>query len=120
MATVLKMHSANTKLPSKFEWLSLLITGGTGSFGRKCIETLLRDYKLSKIIIFSRDESKQHEMQSAGFNHKSLRYFVGDVRDRDRLTRAMSGVDIVIHAAALKHVPSCEYNPMEAIMTNVM
>jgi UDP-N-acetylglucosamine 4,6-dehydratase/5-epimerase len=98
----------------------VLVTGGTGSFGRKFAEVMLRDYKPRKLIIFSRDELKQHDMRRAGFDHPSLRYFIGDVRDADRLRRAMQGVDVVVHAAALKQVPVCEYNPIEAVMTNVM
>ena len=98
----------------------VLITGGTGSFGKKFTQTLLAEKQPRKIIIFSRDELKQHEMQVHGFNHPSLRYFIGDIRDRERLVRAMHGVDIVVHAAALKQVPACEYNPMEAIKTNIM
>lgn len=97
----------------------ILITGGTGSFGRKCARILLDEYDPSRLIIFSRDELKQHEMRVAGFDHPALRYFIGDVRDGDRLRRAMVGVDVVIHAAALKQVPACEYNPIEAIQTNV-
>lgn len=99
---------------------TVLITGGTGSFGKKFVEVMLADYKPKKLIIFSRDELKQHEMRTGGFNHSSLRYFIGDVRDEARLRRAMNGVDIVVHAAALKQVPACEYNPIEAIMTNVI
>ncbi len=99
---------------------AILITGGTGSFGKKFTEIMLRDYHPQKLIIFSRDELKQHEMRLAGFDHPSLRYFIGDVRDVDRLRRAVNGVDIVIHAAALKQVPACEYNPIEAVMTNVI
>ena len=98
----------------------VLITGGTGSFGKKFTKILLEEKPPRKIIIFSRDELKQHEMRMHGFNHPSLRYFIGDVRDRERLLRAMHGVDIVVHAAALKQVPVCEYNPMEAIKTNIM
>lgn len=98
----------------------ILITGATGSFGKKFIKTLLAEKQPKKIIIFSRDELKQHEMRVAGFDHPSLRYFIGDVRDRERLLRAMHGVDIVVHAAALKQVPACEYNPMEAIKTNIL
>ncbi len=98
----------------------ILVTGGTGSFGKKFIEVMLREYQPAKLIVFSRDELKQHEMRVGGFNHPSLRYFIGDVRDLDRLRRAMHGVDIVIHAAALKQVPACEYNPMEAIKTNIL
>ena len=106
---------------NKIDWQqsAILITGGTGSFGKKCVETLLRDYHPKRLIIFSRDELKQHEMACGAFDHPSLRYFLGDVRDRDRLRRAFRGVDIVIHAAALKQVPACEYNPGEAIKTNV-
>jgi UDP-N-acetylglucosamine 4,6-dehydratase len=98
----------------------VLITGGTGSFGRAFIRRMLDEYKPAKIIVFSRDELKQHEMRSAGFEHPNLRYFIGDVRDPMRVRRAMQGVDIVVHAAALKQVPACEYNPIEAIMTNIM
>lgn len=98
----------------------VLVTGGTGSFGRKFVEIMLRDYKPAKMIIYSRDELKQHEMRISGFDHVDLRYFIGDVRDLNRLRRAMQGVDIVVHAAALKQVPACEYNPMEAIKTNIL
>jgi UDP-N-acetylglucosamine 4,6-dehydratase len=98
----------------------IMVTGGTGSFGKKFAEIVLRDYHPQKLIIFSRDELKQHEMRTGGFDHPSLRYFIGDVRDADRLRRAMNGVDIVVHAAALKQIPACEYNPIEAIMTNVI
>ncbi len=96
----------------------ILITGGTGSFGKKYVETILRRYKPSKIIIFSRDELKQFEMQQQ-FNHPCLRYFIGDVRDVERLKMAMQNVDYVIHAAALKQVPAAEYNPTECIKTNI-
>lgn len=99
---------------------TVLITGGTGSFGKKFIEMMLKEYHPRKLIIFSRDELKQHEMRVAGFNDTSLRYFIGDVRDVDRLRRAMRGVDIVVHTAALKQVPACEYNPIEAVMTNII
>ncbi|HUH96498.1 MAG TPA: UDP-N-acetylglucosamine 4,6-dehydratase (inverting) [Anaerolineales bacterium] len=98
----------------------VLVTGGTGSFGKKFVEILLRDFEPKKVIIYSRDELKQYEMQASGFDHPSLRYFIGDVRDRERLLRAMHGVDVVVHAAALKQVPACEYNPMEAVKTNIM
>ena len=98
----------------------VLITGGTGSFGKKFVEIMLKDSQPKKIIIYSRDELKQYEMQASGFDHPSLRYFIGDVRDRERLLRAMQGVDVVVHAAALKQVPACEYNPMEAVKTNIM
>jgi UDP-N-acetylglucosamine 4,6-dehydratase len=98
----------------------VLITGGTGSFGKKFTTMLLNELHPKKIIIYSRDELKQHEMRVAGYDHESLRYFIGDVRDADRMRRALHGVDIVVHAAALKQVPACEYNPMEAIKTNIM
>jgi len=98
----------------------VLVTGGTGSFGKKFTEILLKEYQPKKIIIFSRDELKQHEMRVRGFDHPSLRYFIGDIRDRERLVRALHGVDIVVHAAALKQVPACEYNPMEAVKTNIL
>jgi len=103
-----------------FDGQTVLITGGTGSFGRKFIEIVLQEAEPKKLIIFSRDELKQHEMRVSGFDQASLRYFIGDVRDVERLRRAMQGVDVVVHAAALKQVPACEYNPIEAIMTNIM
>lgn len=101
-----------------FNGQSILITGGTGSFGRKYTETILKRYKPKRLIIFSRDELKQYEMQQE-FNAPCMRYFLGDVRDANRLKQAMNGVDYVIHAAALKQVPAAEYNPMECIKTNV-
>ncbi|MEJ2729251.1 MAG: UDP-N-acetylglucosamine 4,6-dehydratase (inverting) [Deltaproteobacteria bacterium] len=103
-----------------WEDLNILVTGGTGSFGKKFVEIMLRDFRPNKIIIFSRDELKQHEMRISGFDDPSLRFFIGDVRDRNRLKRAMREVDVVIHAAALKQVPSCEYNPFEAVKTNIL
>ena len=107
---------------SSMNWQNstVLITGGTGSFGKKFTEIMLEEYHPKKLIIFSRDELKQHEMRIGGFDHPSLRYFIGDVRDRERLYRAMVGVDVVVHAAALKQVPACEYNPFEAVKTNVL
>ena len=103
------------------DWSSkvVLITGGTGSFGRTFVDAMLRRHHPRKLIVFSRDELKQHEMMVSGFDHPSLRFFIGDVRDRDRLRRAMQGVNVVIHAAALKQVPACEYNPIEAVATNI-
>lgn len=101
-----------------FNGKSILITGGTGSFGKQFVKTLLERYQPRKLIIYSRDELKQFEMEQ-DFNQTCMRYFIGDVRDRDRLIQAMSGVDYVIHAAALKQVPAAEYNPMECIKTNI-
>ncbi|MGI6784701.1 MAG: UDP-N-acetylglucosamine 4,6-dehydratase (inverting) [Aminivibrio sp.] len=98
---------------------SVLITGGTGSFGKHCVKLLLNRYSPKKIIIYSRDELKQFEMEQL-FNAEPMRYFIGDVRDEERLSVAMRGVDYVIHAAALKQVPAAEYNPMECIKTNIM
>lgn len=97
---------------------SILITGGTGSFGKKFINILLQKYQPKKVIVFSRDELKQFEMQQV-FNKKCMRYFIGDVRDGYRLEQAMHNVDYVVHAAALKQVPAAEYNPMECIKTNI-
>ncbi len=97
---------------------NILITGGTGSFGKKYTQIILSQYKPNKIIIFSRDELKQYEMSQL-FDDKCMRYFIGDVRDEARLNEAMGEVDFVIHAAALKHVPIAEYNPMECIKTNI-
>jgi len=98
---------------------NILITGGTGSFGKQFVRTILKRYAPNKIIIYSRDELKQFEMAQK-YNAKCMRYFIGDVRDLPRLQKAMNGVDFVVHAAALKHVPIAEYNPMECIKTNVM
>lgn len=99
---------------------TILITGGTGSFGHHFVDYALANYKPKKIIIYSRDEFKQFNMQNAYKEHSDiLRFFIGDVRDQQRLRRALQGVDYVIHAAALKQVPACEYNPIEAIKTNV-
>ena len=101
---------------------TLMITGGTGSFGKMLTQTLLDNADLHRLIIFSRDELKQYEMEQSFASHvksKSLRFFIGDVRDRNRLDMALRGVDFVIHAAALKHVPIAEYNPFECIKTNI-
>jgi len=98
----------------------ILVTGGTGSFGKKFAEVMMQEYHPARLIVYSRDELKQHEMRMAGLDHPNLRYFIGDVRDLARLKRAFNGVDIVVHAAALKQVPACEYNPMEAIKTNIL
>ncbi len=99
---------------------SVLVTGGTGSFGKKFVEVMLKHYRPKRLVIFSRDELKQHDMRAGGFDDASLRYFIGDVRDASRLERAFAGVTIVVHAAALKQVPACEYNPFEAIQTNII
>ena len=106
------------KMTTMFDDKNILITGGTGSFGKKYVETLLKHHKPRKIIIYSRDELKQFEMQQV-FNQPCMRYFIGDVRDKERLSRAMRGVDFVIHAAAMKQVPAAEYNPMECVKTNI-
>jgi UDP-N-acetylglucosamine 4,6-dehydratase len=102
--------------------LSILVTGGTGSFGRKFIDTLLTRHAPRRLIVFSRDEVKQLELRRhfGDGPHTPLRYFIGDIRDRNRLYRALKGVDVVVHAAALKQVPTAEYNPLEVIMTNIM
>lgn len=97
---------------------SILITGGTGSFGKMYVKTILESYQPKRLIIYSRDELKQYEMQQV-YNAPCMRYFLGDVRDKDRLIQAMQGVDFVIHAAALKQVPAAEYNPTECIRTNI-
>ncbi|MBB99996.1 MAG: UDP-N-acetylglucosamine 4,6-dehydratase (inverting) [Rhodobacteraceae bacterium] len=101
-----------------FDDKSILITGGTGSFGKKYTETILSRYKPRRIVIYSRDELKQYEMAQS-HDDPAMRYFIGDVRDLGRIRQAMQGIDYVIHAAALKHVPVAEYNPMECIKTNI-
>ena len=98
---------------------TVLVTGGTGSFGKSCIRRILQDDQINKVIVFSRDELKQFEMQSI-FKSPKLRYFLGDVRDFQRLQQATDGVDVIIHAAAIKQIPAAEYNPMEAIKTNII
>ena len=90
---------------------TVLVTGGTGSFGKSCIRRILQDDQINKVIVFSRDELKQFEMQSI-FKSPKLRYFLGDVRDFQRLKQATDGVDVIIHAAAIKQIPAAEYNPM--------
>ncbi|HRI52549.1 MAG TPA: UDP-N-acetylglucosamine 4,6-dehydratase (inverting) [Pseudomonadota bacterium] len=101
-----------------FDNKSIMVTGGTGSFGRKFIAALLKRYKPARVVVFSRDELKQFEMQQE-FSAPCMRYFLGDVRDRERLLQAMRGIDLVVHTAALKQVPAAEYNPTECIRTNV-
>lgn len=101
-----------------FDERSVLITGGTGSFGKKFVAGLLKNFKPRRVVVYSRDELKQYEMQQ-DFDQPVMRYFIGDVRDGERLRTAMKGIDFVIHAAALKQVPAAEYNPMECIKTNV-
>ncbi len=102
-----------------FKKKTVLITGGTGSFGKICARHILDNYDIAKLIIFSRDELKQYEM-AREFSDPRIRFFIGDVRDEKRLSMAFSGVDIIIHAAAMKQIPACEYNPFEAIKTNVL
>lgn len=104
-----------------FDDKAILITGGTGSFGRLFVRTLLERHKPRRLVVYSRDELKQYEMaqELPQSRHPCLRYFIGDVRDRDRLVQAMQGIDLVVHAAALKQVPAAEYNPMECIKTNI-
>ena len=99
----------------------ILVTGGTGSFGRQFIRTALARYRPARLVVYSRDELKQFEMQSSGdFQAPCLRYFIGDVRDADRLEMALQGIDYVVHAAALKQVPAAEYNPLECVRTNIL
>ena len=97
---------------------SILITGGTGSFGKQYTKTILERFQPRRVVIYSRDELKQFEMAQE-YDSPAMRYFIGDVRDADRLCQAMEGIDVVIHAAALKQVPAAEYNPMECIKTNI-
>lgn len=108
-------------MKDSFDGKSILITGGTGSFGKKCCATLLERFNLSRLVIFSRDELKQFEMAQtfSPKEHSCLRYFIGDIRDKERLYRACKGIDYIIHAAAMKQVPASEYNPTEAIKTNI-
>lgn len=108
-----------TKTNNVMDGKSILVTGGTGSFGKNIVKILLESYNPKRLIVFSRDELKQYEM-ALQFNDQRVRFFIGDVRDKDRLYRAFDGVDYVVHAAALKQVPSCEYNPFEAVKTNIL
>jgi UDP-N-acetylglucosamine 4,6-dehydratase len=98
---------------------SILVTGGTGSFGRRCVTALLTRHDPARVVVFSRDELKQSEMRAALADEPRIRFFLGDIRDRDRLLRAFDGIDVVVHAAALKQVPTLEYNPFEAVKTNI-
>jgi len=113
---------AAKKVTAMFDDLNILVTGGTGSFGRKLTEIMLREYSPRRLVIFSRGELKQHEMRQIfpDTGSSPVRYFIGDVRDRERLYRAFNKIDVVIHAAALKQVPACEYNPFEAVLTNII
>ena len=104
---------------SSLDGAAILVTGGTGSFGQAFVKRVLSEHRPSRLVIYSRDELKQFEMQQK-FSADSLRFFIGDVRDAERLNRALAGIDIVVHAAALKHVPIAEYNPIECIKTNVI
>jgi UDP-N-acetylglucosamine 4,6-dehydratase/5-epimerase len=104
---------------SSVDGRAILVTGGTGSFGQAFVKHILAQYRPSRVVVYSRDELKQFEMQQK-FEADSLRYFIGDIRDSERLSRALAGIDIVIHAAALKQVPTAEYNPIECIKTNVI
>lgn len=99
---------------------NILITGGTGSFGKKFLEMTLKKYNPKKIVVFSRDEMKQWELSKQYKNEKRVRFFIGDVRDKDRLNRALDGIDYVVHAAALKIVPTAEYDPFETVKTNII
>lgn len=105
---------------SIFKDASVLVTGGTGSFGKEFINELLQKHNPRKIVVFSRDEMKQHEMRNSLHDDSRLRWFIGDIRDKDRLYRAFNGIDYVVHAAALKQVDTGEYNPREFILTNIM
>lgn len=119
---MIKPSASHYSTSHNLDGQSILVTGGTGSFGKCFIKTVLARYKPKRLAIYSRDELKQYEMQQDldPREHRALRYFIGDVRDRSRLAMALRGIDIVIHAAALKHVPVAEYNPTECIHTNVM
>lgn len=110
---------AGKQAKDPFKDKTILLTGGTGSFGKQFVRTVLSHHQPKALRIYSRDELKQFEMQQV-FGNSTLRYFIGDIRDRDRLETAMSGVDVVVHAAAMKQVPACEYNPFEAVKTNVL
>src|SRR3989344_360360 len=111
---------ATKKVHHYLDGKTLLITGGTGSFGKKFIRTVLNEYAIKRLVVYSRDELKQEEMRTMhDFNDPRLRFFIGDVRDKNRLYRAMVNIDVVVHAAALKQVLACEYNPIEAVETNI-
>jgi UDP-N-acetylglucosamine 4,6-dehydratase len=116
------VQAGDGRAEMKMNWVEevVLVTGGTGSFGRKFVELMLDEYHPAGLIVFSRDELKQNEMRSAGLDHPSLEYLIGDVRDRKRLDSALSGVTLVVHTAALKQVTACESNPFEAVQTNVI
>jgi UDP-N-acetylglucosamine 4,6-dehydratase len=106
---------------SFLEGAAILVTGGTGSFGKRLVRSLLKETAVRRVVVYSRDELKQYEMShSSDYADPRVRFFIGDVRDRDRLSMALAGVDFIVHAAALKQVPACEYNPFEAVKTNVL
>jgi UDP-N-acetylglucosamine 4,6-dehydratase/5-epimerase len=107
-------------VPNALRGCSVLVTGGTGSFGRRFVESVLAHTEAARVVVFSRDELKQHEMQERCGDDPRLRFFLGNVRERDRLYRAFDGVDVVVHAAALKQIPAAEYNPFEFVKTNVL
>lgn len=112
--------NANTSAATDLDGQSVLVTGGTGSFGRQFVREILTQTKCRRVVVFSRDEVKQWEMQQQYPNEPRLRFFIGDVRDAARLKRAFEGVDVVVHAAAMKQIPAAEYNPFEAVHTNIM
>lgn len=114
------LYSATGSIKLIFKGKTILLTGGTGSFGKAFTQRILNNYDIKKLIIYSRDELKQFEMKQYYENEDRIRFFIGDVRDKERLHRALNGVDVVIHSAALKQIPAAEYNPFEAVNTNII